>query len=131
MPVAKITEISATSSKSFEDAIKVGLKRAEKTLRSISGVWVKSFKVDYTKGKISSYRVLLKVTFILNVNPGQDPADAPNFYNFDDDVLYAINVDNNRDEAGTRIRCGASASSPSSSQRPGTRSGRPLARTPR
>jgi Domain of unknown function (DUF4331) len=38
-----------------------------------------------------------KVTFILNVNPGQDPSDAPNFYNFDDDVLYAINLDNNRD----------------------------------
>jgi len=38
-----------------------------------------------------------KVTFILNVNPGQDPGDAPNFYNFDDDVLYAVNIDNNRD----------------------------------
>ena len=65
MPVAKITEISATSKKSFEDAIKVGLRRAEKTLRNISGVWVKSLKVDYVKGKISDYRVLLKVTFIL------------------------------------------------------------------
>ena len=38
-----------------------------------------------------------KVTFIMNVNPGQDPADAPNFYNFDYTVLYAINIDNNRD----------------------------------
>src|SRR5712691_9432333 len=38
-----------------------------------------------------------RVTLILNVNPGQDPADAPNFYNFDDDVLYAVNIDNNRD----------------------------------
>jgi hypothetical protein len=38
-----------------------------------------------------------KVTFIVNVNPGQDPGDAPNFYNFDDEVLYAINIDNNKD----------------------------------
>ena len=38
-----------------------------------------------------------KVTFILNVNPGQDPSDAPNYFNFDDTVLYAVNIDNNRD----------------------------------
>ena len=65
MPVAKITEISATSPKGFEDAIKVGLRRAEKTLRNISGAWVKSMKVDYSKGKITDYRVLLKISFIL------------------------------------------------------------------
>lgn len=65
MPVAKITEISATSKKSFEDAITVGLRRAEKTLRGISGAWVKSMKVDYAKGKIVDYRVLLKVSFVL------------------------------------------------------------------
>jgi dodecin len=65
MAVAKITEISATSKKGFEDAIMVGLRRAEKTLRNISGAWVKSMKVDYTKGKITDYRVLLKVSFIL------------------------------------------------------------------
>src|SRR5262249_43714335 len=38
-----------------------------------------------------------KVTFILNVNPGQDPGDGPNYFSFDDDVLYAINIDNNQD----------------------------------
>jgi dodecin len=65
MPVAKITEISATSKKGFEDAITVGLRRAEKTLSGISGAWVKSMKVDYAKGKIVDYRVLLKVSFIL------------------------------------------------------------------
>ena len=65
MAVAKITEISATSTKGFDDAIKVGLRRAEKTLRNISGAWVKSMKVDYSKGKITDYRVLLKVSFIL------------------------------------------------------------------
>ncbi|MEP7027967.1 MAG: dodecin family protein [Candidatus Eisenbacteria bacterium] len=65
MAVAKITEISATSSKGFDDAIKVGLRRAEKTLRNITGAWVKSMKVDYAKGKITDYRVLMKVSFIL------------------------------------------------------------------
>ena len=38
-----------------------------------------------------------RVTFILNVNPGQDPSDGPNYFNFDDDVLYTINIDNNQD----------------------------------
>jgi len=65
MPVAKITEISSTSKKGFEDAINIGLRRAEKTLRGISGAWVKSMKVDYAKGRITDYRVLLKVSFIL------------------------------------------------------------------
>jgi flavin-binding protein dodecin len=65
MPVAKITEISATSTKGFDDAIKVGLRRAEKTLRNITGAWIKSMKVDYSKGKITDYRVLMKVTFVL------------------------------------------------------------------
>ena len=65
MPVAKITEISATSTKGFDDAIKVGLRRAEKTLRNITGAWIKSMKVDYSRGKITDYRVLMKVTFVL------------------------------------------------------------------
>jgi flavin-binding protein dodecin len=65
MAVAKITEISATSTKGFDDAIKVGLRRAEKTLRNITGAWIKSMKVDYSKGKITDYRVLMKVTFVL------------------------------------------------------------------
>ncbi len=65
MSVARITEISATSKKGFEDAVNTGLRRAEKTLRGISGAWVKSMKVDYAKGKITDYRVLLKVSFVL------------------------------------------------------------------
>jgi flavin-binding protein dodecin len=65
VPVAKITEISATSKKSFEDAITLGLRRAEKTLKNITGAWVKSMKVDYAKGKITDYRVLMKVSFVL------------------------------------------------------------------
>jgi flavin-binding protein dodecin len=66
MSVAKITEIAATSNKSFDDAIKSGIARAEKTLRNLQGAWVKSQKVEIRKGKISEYRVLMKVTFVLD-----------------------------------------------------------------
>jgi dodecin len=65
MSVAKITEIQASSSKSFEDALKTGIARADKTLRNITGAWVKSQKVVIEKGKVTEYRVLLKVTFVL------------------------------------------------------------------
>lgn len=65
MSVAKITEIQASSTKSFEDAVKSGLKRAEKTLRNVSGAWIKSQKVICTGGKITEYRVLMKVSFVL------------------------------------------------------------------
>lgn len=65
MAVAKITEIHSSSTKSFEDAIKVGIARADKTLRNVSGAWIKSQKVVIEKGKITQYRVLLKVTFVL------------------------------------------------------------------
>jgi hypothetical protein len=53
------------STKSFEDAIKAGIARAEKTLRNLSGAWIKGQKVVIEKGKITEYRVLLKVTFVL------------------------------------------------------------------
>ena len=65
MAVAKITEIQSSSKQSFEDAIKAGIKRADKTLRNVTGAWVKSQQVKIQKGKIIEYRVLLKVTFIL------------------------------------------------------------------
>ena len=66
MSVAKITEIQASSTKSFEDAIKTGIKRADATLRNVTGAWVKGQKVKASKGKITEYRVILKVTFILD-----------------------------------------------------------------
>ncbi len=65
MSVARHTEISVSSSKSFEDAIEKGIKRANKTLDNITGAWVKDMKVDVKDGKVSAYRVNLKVTFIL------------------------------------------------------------------
>jgi hypothetical protein len=66
VPVAKVEEISATSSKSFDDAIKLGLARATKTLRGVKGAWVKEQQVRLDEsGKIAEYQVNLKVTFIL------------------------------------------------------------------
>ncbi len=65
MSVAKITEISSTSKKSFDDAIKEGIKRAHETLKGIKGAWVNEMKVDVKDGEISEYRVNLRVTFVL------------------------------------------------------------------
>lgn len=65
MSVAKVTEIIASSKKSFEDAIDIGIKRAHKSLKNVKGAWVASMKVDCDKGKVTSYRVTLRVTFVL------------------------------------------------------------------
>lgn len=63
--VAKISEISARSEKSFDDAMKVGITRASKSLRNIESAWVKEQKVEVKKGKVVSYQVNLLVTFVL------------------------------------------------------------------
>ena len=65
MSVARVTEIIASSPKSFEDAVKVGVKRACKTLKNVKGAWVKSQKVVVEDDKITEYRVNLEVTFVL------------------------------------------------------------------
>lgn len=65
MSVAKVTEIIASSNKSFDDAIENGIERASETLKNISGAWVESQKVVVKDGKIAEYRVALKVTFVL------------------------------------------------------------------
>jgi hypothetical protein len=65
MSVARITEITSTSEKSFEDAVKTGVKRASKTLDNVTAAWVKDQQVEVKDGKITEYRVCLKVTFIL------------------------------------------------------------------
>ncbi len=65
MSVAKVTEITSTSSVSFEDAIVQGIARANKTLRNVKGAWVASQKVKCQDGKITEYRVDMKVTFVL------------------------------------------------------------------
>ncbi len=66
MSVAKVIEITSTSARSFEDAISSGIQRAHKTVKDVRGAWVKSMKVDVADGKITSYRVVLKVTFVVN-----------------------------------------------------------------
>ena len=65
MSVAKVTEVIAGSPKSFDDAIKIGIERANKTISNIEGAWVKDQKLILEKGKIKEYRVVLKLTFIL------------------------------------------------------------------
>lgn len=66
MSIARVTEIIASSPKSFEDAIQQGIQRANKTLDNVQGAWVESQKVECdANGAISEYRVALKVTFIL------------------------------------------------------------------
>lgn len=69
MPVARVTEISSTSEKSFEDAIQLGVARATSTLRNVEGAWVKEQEVRIQDGNIVDYKVIMKVTFVLD-----DPA---------------------------------------------------------
>ncbi|MEO8578467.1 MAG: dodecin family protein [Gemmatimonadales bacterium] len=66
MSVARVTEITAASPKSFDDAIRAGLTRANKTLQNVTGAWVKNQEVVAKNGEISEYRVRMKVTFVLN-----------------------------------------------------------------
>jgi hypothetical protein len=65
MSVARVTEITSSSSKSFDDALREGLARATKTLKNVSGAWIKSQEVVAKNGKITEYRVRMKVTFVL------------------------------------------------------------------
>lgn len=65
MTVARITEISSISTQSFEDAVVQGIDRANKTLKNVKGAWVKDQEVTVDNGKVSGYKVILKVTFVL------------------------------------------------------------------
>jgi flavin-binding protein dodecin len=65
MTVARITEITAISKKSFDDAVAMGVARANKTLKNVKGAWVKNQEVMVEKGKVVGYKVNLKVTFVL------------------------------------------------------------------
>jgi flavin-binding protein dodecin len=66
MAVAKVTEIIASSDKSFEDAVAQGVARANKTLKNVRGAWIKDQKVVVTNGKITEFRVVMKVSFVLS-----------------------------------------------------------------
>ncbi len=66
MSIARVTEVISSSKKSFDDAIENGVERAADTLKGITGAWVSDQKVTVTNGKIDDYRVILKITFVLN-----------------------------------------------------------------
>ncbi len=66
MAVAKVSEISSTSTKSFEDALNQGIERANQTLRNLKSAWVKEQQVRLADGKIVEYQVNMLVTFVLD-----------------------------------------------------------------
>ena len=66
MSIAKVSEISATSTESFEDAIKQGLERANKTLRNVRSAWIKEQQVRLTGGSITEFQVNMMVTFVVD-----------------------------------------------------------------
>ncbi len=65
MSVAKISELTAESSKSFEDAVEKGVRKMAKTVDNIEGAWIKEQKVVVKDGEISAYRVTMKITFVV------------------------------------------------------------------
>ena len=65
MAVARVTEITSSSPKSFDDAVQIGIQRANKTLKNVKGAWIDNQKVIVENGKIIEYRVNMRVTFIL------------------------------------------------------------------
>ncbi len=65
MTVAKVSEITSTSTKSFEDAVERGIKRASKTLKNVTSAWIADQEVEIEKGKVTGYRVRMRVTFVL------------------------------------------------------------------
>lgn len=66
MSIAKVTEVIAASTVSFEDAVHEGVKRANETLKNVRSVWIQDQKAMVENGAISEYRVTLKITFVLN-----------------------------------------------------------------
>jgi dodecin len=66
MSIARVSEVSATSSKSFEDAIQQGLARSVKTLRNVRSAWIKEQQVRLTDGRVTEYQVNMMVTFVLD-----------------------------------------------------------------
>lgn len=65
MSVARVTEIIASSPKSFDDAVNKGIKRATETLENLTSVWIKDQSVDIKNNKIVEYKVVMKATFVL------------------------------------------------------------------
>jgi flavin-binding protein dodecin len=66
MSVARVTEISSTSKKSFQDAVAQGIGRTTETIRNVRSAWIKEQQVQIRDGKISEYKVIMKITFVLD-----------------------------------------------------------------
>jgi flavin-binding protein dodecin len=66
MTIAKIIEVSSDSSVSFQDAIEAGIKRAEKTVKNVKGAWIAEQKLTVHKGKITNYRVMMRISFVID-----------------------------------------------------------------
>lgn len=66
MTIAKIIEISSDSTVSFQDAIESGIKRAERTVKNVKGAWISEQKLSIDGGKITCYRVMMRVSFVLD-----------------------------------------------------------------
>ncbi len=69
--VARVTEITARSTKSFEDAIRVGVERASRTLRHVRGAWIKEQHVEIEDGEVVGYQVNMLITFLLEDDGGE------------------------------------------------------------
>jgi flavin-binding protein dodecin len=65
MAVARVSKITASSSQSFDAAVREGLERAAKTIRGITGLHVLEHKAKVDNGKIAEFRVTMEVTFVL------------------------------------------------------------------
>lgn len=74
MSIARVTEISSTSTKSFEDAIQSAVTRASQTLRNVRSAWVKEQQIKIDNGKIAEYQVNLMITFVLDEADKEDVA---------------------------------------------------------
>jgi flavin-binding protein dodecin len=74
MSIARVTEISSTSEKSFEDAIQSGVSRATKTLRNVRSAWVKEQQIKIDNDKIVEYQVNMMITFVLEEGDQTDVA---------------------------------------------------------
>lgn len=66
MTIAKIIEISSDSTKSFQDAIESGISRSERTLKNVKGAWIAEQKLTIDDGKITNYRVIMRVSFVID-----------------------------------------------------------------
>lgn len=66
MTIAKIIEISSDSTASFQDAIESGIKRAERTVKNVKGAWISEQKLTIDNGKITNYRVIMRVSFVID-----------------------------------------------------------------